>query len=427
MRVLTADGSYHTPKTTAAASLAGPAQPITQAWNEIRLAPLGGIVQAASYRLIYRRNPWVYACVLLLARSLARLPVKTYELDAGGERQRVRGDLPGSDPTVPGGAQLDRLLHLPAPRTSAWSLRFATWVDRMIYGNALWIPERDRGTGTVQAIRRAPWRTVTVFPAADGITPFVYRVQPTHSTRPVDYAPGDVVHFGVGSDPDAPIGVSPLEPLAAALGIHDAIARHLFAFFAQGARPSVNLKAEGANKETLEYLNQLIREQWAGPENAGKPIATSGDVQAITATAEHSGLIDVLKITREEACAVYAVAPPLVGILDRAIMSNVRELRDHHARETLGPYAAEVEGEIAAQLLPMQPSWRGLFAEHDFKAVLAPSPEQEADILVKRRHMESIDEQRKTQNLPPFGEPWSRVPWGRAGEAPADQMETGTA
>jgi HK97 family phage portal protein len=424
VKLLTADGTLHDTAQASAWPLSGlnsPA-PISQGWNAIKLVPeLSGIVKTASYAAIYKGNPWIYACVQVLARTLARMPLKTYRLNPGGSRERVRGDVADVREVTPA-EQLDQLLHRPSARMSPFTLWYRTLLDKFVYGNALWTYERDR-YGRIVGLWPAPWRRVTVFPG-EHVPILKFQVAGDRGVK--DFHPEDVMHFGSGSDPDSPIGLSPLEPLARSIGLQDAIARQLLAFFGNAARPSGNLKLEGANKETLEYVNQLIQQLYSGPENAGKIIATSGSFEPISADPQHSAVIEILKITREEACAVYNVPPPVIGILDRAIMSNVRELREQHIRDGVGPHAAELEGDLMSQLLPAQKSWRGLFVEFDLAEQLRPDLETRAKVHQATRHMMTIDEQRKVENLPPLEiEGWSDRPWGKAGEAPLGKLPAG--
>lgn len=421
MKLLTAQGTYQDVAKASGWPLAGlqSPTPLTQSWNSIRLVPeLNGVVKTASYAAIYKGNPWVYALVQVLARTLARMPLKVYELDSEGNRQRVRSDVVHDRRLTPA-EQLDHVLRKPNPGQSPFTLRYATLIDRFVYGNALWTKQRDHD-GRVVGLWRAPWRRVTVFPG-QSVPVLKYRVSGDLGDK--DYSPDDVVHFGAGSDPDSPIGLSPLEPLAKAIGIEDAIWRQLLAFFANAARPSGNLKLEGANKETLQYVNELVKELYSGPENAGKIIATSGSFEAISADPQHSAVIEILKITREEACAVYNVPPPVIGILDRAIMSNVRELREQHIRDGVGPHAAEHEGDLMSQLLPSQQGWDGLFVEFDLAEQLRPDLETRAKVYQQTRHFQTIDEQRRLENMPPLNLPgWSDVPWAKAGEAPLGRL-----
>src|SRR5690606_15663626 len=134
------------------------------------------------------------------------------------------------------------------------------------------------------------------------------------------------------------------------LALHEALQRHLVNFFANSARPSANIKLQpGASKDTIELIRQQVREMYAAPENAGKVMVTTGDFQPITAQADQAQIIELVKLSREEIAAAFRIPPPVLGILDRAIMSNVRELREHYIRDAVGPWASFIEDDLQAQ------------------------------------------------------------------------------
>src|SRR5690606_42068714 len=113
----------------------------------------------------------------------------------------------------------------------------------------------------------------------------------------------------------------------------------------------------------------MLEEVYASPENAGKILVTSGKWQTTSESPEHSEVVELIRLSREEVAAIYSVPPPVLGILDRAIMANVKELRSQYVRESVGPLATEMESELMAQLIRPVPSWRNLFAELDRQSV----------------------------------------------------------
>src|SRR5690554_6984432 len=58
-------------------------------------------------------------------------------------------------------------------------------------------------------------------------------------------------------------------------------------------------------------------------------------------TRRSSDLIEARKLTREEVAAAYYIPPPLVGILDHATFSNIREQHKQLYQDTLGPWRSE--------------------------------------------------------------------------------------
>jgi HK97 family phage portal protein len=395
----------------------------------------------ASYSEIYRTNPWVFACVQVIARGLSRMPVKVYQLDKDGQRSRVRGDLPGQQGAPSAGVLLDRLLSVPEPEINTG---VQTWlrkiiIDRAIFGNALVVKERN-SSGRIIALWHIPWSRVTVVPGEN--TPILkYTVGAFNSPDSValtsssnggntrDFSPLDVIHFGRGTNLDKPYGASPLASLKYTLALHNAIQRHLVAYFENQARPSGVLKVQpNTNDKQIDQMRKEIRRLYSAPESAGKVMITSAEFQAITEAPSQSAVIELAKHSREEIAAAFAIPPPVVGILDRAIMSNVRDLRSQLVRDVIGSWASEVEDDFAAQLLT-EPQFSGFFVEFDLAEALRPDLEARADVFAKMRHVYTPDEMRAIENLPELGEEGSDTVWMPAGQIglglqPAAPLET---
>lgn len=365
-----------------------------------------GSVRRAGYMQVYRANPYLWACVQLFARSIARFPIKLYEpLEEGGSN-RIRP----TDRSMAG--SLARVLRRPGHRRSAASLRHATVVDRFVHGNAVWFPDRD-AAGWFTGMRRVPWRHVQVEEIA-GVTRYWDERKPA-AKRLAD----DVIHFGIGLDCDELLNPSPIGSLHATLALYDAVEQHLVAYFRNAARPSGHLEVDRQTGKTArEAIREELQKLYSGPANAGKVMVTSGKWSPITEAPANTAVVDLAKQSREEICAAYGCPPPLIGILDRAIMSNVRELRSHTARDVTGPHVALFEGDLEAQVLDGEPQLENLVVEFEMAAVLRPDLEARAETWKNQRYVRSLNEIRETEGLPRIDHPDADMPWMPLNEAP---------
>lgn len=407
----------------------------SQGHNRIALVGSRGKGRYATFRDIYLTNPWVWAAVNTVARGAARAPIKTYLLDADGGRSRVRGDLPAGRGRPVAGAQLDRLMHFPNPETSRRAMTEATFKNRLVYGNALWTIDHDRGIPV--ALWRPAWQDVIVHEGPDrpvaayevtahGLaghsTHFPERGEFGGSTKALGgksrfYSPESVIHFGRGIDDDV-VAPSPLQACRYTIALHEAVVRHLIAFFENQARPSGYFKVDRVGRHA-DAVRELITELYTSPENAGKVLVSSGEWQSITESADQSKVVELIELSRIEIAAAYAIPPPVLGILDRAIKSNVVELRSQYVRDAVGQPASEFEDELQAQLVDRVPVWRHHFVELDFAEQLRPDMEARADVHEKTRHFMTPDEQRAVENLSPLDIAGvSDVPWVDSGAAP---------
>lgn len=365
-----------------------------------------GIRRATRYETVYESNPWLWATVQLLANGAARMPLHVFRWTGnGGERERVR-------PGVGSAAErLARALRRPGERVSAQALWRSTMVDRKVHGNALWVP---RMVGReLDGFRRVPWSQVGRSKIAGE------RVYWDIAKPDERWFETEVVHFGYASDADDWCAPSPIGALQATLALHDAVARHLIGFFRNAAHPSAHVEVDRAtSKKAREMIRDAIRELYTSPENAGKVLVTSGKWSPMSSTPDHSRVVELAKQSREEIVAAYNMPPPLVGILDRAIMANVRELRSHYARDVVGPDMVLFEGDLDAQVIAPDPALDDVFVEFQLAAVIRPDPEAQAAAFKDRRLVESVNEIRQTLNLPRVDHPDADVPWMPLNEAP---------
>jgi phage portal protein BeeE len=413
-------------------------RPTSAPLDRISLVGSRGQPRYATYRDIYLTNPWVWGAVNAIAGGAARAPIHTFALAEDGSKLRIRHDLPAGRGRPSAGAQLDRLMHYPNPHTSRRALVVATFKNRLVYGNALWVLTREEGPGaTPTAIWRPSWRDVVVHEGTSRpvayyeVTPAGTGADSTHfpaagefgssarlSTAGRRYHPDDVVHFGRGTDDDT-VAPSPLAACRHTLALHEAVVRHLIAFFENQARPSGYFKVDRLGARTAEAIRELITELYTSPENAGKVLVSSGEWKQITASADQSKVVELIELSRVEIAAAYAIPPPVLGILDRAIKSNVVELRSQYVRDAVGQPASEFEDEVMAQLVHPTPAWRHHFIEMQFAEQLRPDMEKRAEVHQKTRHLMSIDEQRAVENLPPLGIAGvTDVPWVDSGAQP---------
>lgn len=407
--------------------LPGPGVTGTLSDGTVRLGSLPlvsslGMPRYATYRSVYLSNPWVYGAVSMIARAIGRLPAHVFALDEEAQKQRQRGDVPQTPGRLSAGASLDRLLSRPSNRMSRYAMFAGTVVDRLVLGNALW--EIEKSGGVVTGLNRVSWRTVAkVDTNSDGSVNFYELQRRKGETRPRQLMPTDVVHFGLGSDPEGPVAVSPLQACHATIALHEAVIRHLLAYFENSARLSGHLALERLTKDNAAEMRELITELYTSPENAGKVLITgAGKWESMQDSPDHSAVVELIDKSREEIAAAYAVPPPVLGILDRAIKSNVKELREQFGRETVGPMAAEFEQELAAQLLTQQPAWRSLFVEFQLAEQLRPDLEARAMVYQRLMPFFTIDEIRGFENASPLKIPGkSDVPWVPSGAMPISQ------
>jgi HK97 family phage portal protein len=399
--------------------LAGTQYPMeySQSWAGLRLGALPtGESRILAYRRIYRSNPWVWAAVNTIARGLSGFPLRVYGHGSSGEKIPYRSDLPPVKPGPPSsGLRLDSLLAHPAPFISRRRTVRRAMVDKLVYGNGIWAKEPD-GYGGVLHIYNVPWREVSVIAGKD--QPILgYRIMGNAATKV--WAQEDVIQFGEG-DPDGPIAPSPLESLQWTIALEDAMSRHLVAFFQNAARPSGVLKlGQMPDDRELALIREQIQQLYSGMENAGKPLITSGDWSPMNSGSSYADIVELARLSREEVAAAYGISPPVMGILDKAIKSNVEELWEQFLRDTLGNHGSEFCDEIEAQLIDPAPQWSGLTTGFDMSARLLPDLEALATSIPGLQRVWTLNELRRMVGLADLEGEWANQPWMGPGSLPA--------
>lgn len=365
-----------------------------------------------SLRQIWRSNPWVHAAVNVVAQTIARTPLHVFRRE-GEVAVRVRDDVatPGRNST---GQVLARLLRAPNDFCSGVALLRSTMTDRLVFGNALWVIERDL-TGTPAAIWYVPWEHVTVVTGGE-LPVIAYEVRPFLSADARAFAPDDVVHFGRTAD--GGVGTSPLAACRHTVALHEALVRSMVAFFENAARPSAHLKVDRVTDEIIQRIRAQIDLLYASPENAGRVLVTSGDWQPIATKPSESEVVELVRLSREEIVAAYGVPPPVVGMIDDAIKANVVELRRHFVRDVVGSYARELESEMRVQLIDRVPSLDGHWVEFQLAEQLRPDLEARATVYERMAMFLTPNEIRGLENLPPLPIPEADVPWVKPGAVP---------
>lgn len=395
MRILTTDGSATTVSTRKwpLAGITLPQPSVMSAMGTIGNLTLVGSGETISYSRLYKENPWVNAAVRSIAWGMSRMVVSTYERMPDGQRTRIRWDLPGQPGRLSAARDLDRQLNTgpPADRGGPQRRLRRTMVDYLVHGNALWVIEDD-------GLWHVPWKRVNVL-EGDRVPVLGYEIIGTTGNRFL--APEQVIHFNAADDPDSPIGVPPMSALRHTLTLHEAIQRHLIKFFENSMRPSGNLRLDRtASKDAIEAIRNQISELYSSPDNAGKVLVTTGEFQAMTAAHEQSQLIELVKLSREEIAGVFRVPLPVLGALENAIKSNVKELREQYIRDVIGAWAPSIEDDLMAQLVHPNPMLRGHFVEFDMDEHLRPDLEGMAAAMVSLERTLTTNERRRKLNAP---------------------------
>lgn len=359
--------------------------------------------RAATFDGMYRAQPMVYAVVTKRVRAASRIPLKVYQYGPDGDtRQRIRtGELPD-------------LIARPFPRGSSFALKTAVAYALNVHGNALLWKYRPAAGAPPTQLWPVPWQYVRVLRDARG--PVGYELHIDGTTYPL--GPEDVVHI------EATGGVSPLEPLRRTLAVDDAALDYQAASLksgANGGRAVFRTEAR-LNDDAMDRLRAELATAYAGPENAGRPIVIDQglDVRALNVTAGDLDLIAQRKLSRDEVCAAYDMPPALLGLAAGAYQTVQEYRRALH--DSIAADLTLVEATLNAQLIAGEPAWSGMFVEHDANELLRVDllARAQAHMLMQQAGIETRNEARQVENLPPIDDPLADTVFIPLNMAPLD-------
>lgn len=346
--------------------------------------------KVASYEKIYRSQLWISVMVNKLSRGIGRLPLKVYA--ASGEleeRERIRE------------GPLADLLARPFEGGSAFDFKSAIIGNLCVYGNAIAPKIRPRPGQPPTELLPSSWGFWTVQPGKD--RPVDWYWFNAKGGQRIPFRPEEVVHWKYWSPGQGVEGVSPLEPLKDTIKVEDAARRTIVSSYEHGARPVGAYSVQNTlSKEVAERLRGQLDETYGGVDNAYKIMLMEGGAkwESMSHSLVDSELIPTMKLTREEAAAVYDIPPPIVGILDRATFSNITEQHLMLYMDTMGPPLTMFEETLQVQLIDMEPTMAGQFVEFDLAEVLKGDIKTRYDAYQKAQWWMTPNEIRSRENLP---------------------------
>jgi HK97 family phage portal protein len=348
------------------------------------------------YATIYRTQPNVRTCVDFLARNIAQLGLHVFRRVSDTDRQRLR-DHP-----------LARVLSRPLPaeyKVTYYRLMESLVGDLGVYFNAYWLKV---------AVDGAPAGLLRVLPpqvkVRGNLVPTGYEVT-LNGRPPKVYKPSQVVHIRGYNAENAIIGLAPLETLRRILAEEHAAGDYRENFWKSSARMQGVIERPEKAPEWSDQARERFREEWAemysGAENSGKTAILEEGMTWKPGgfNAQESEYLLGRKLTREECARAYHIPPPLVGILDHATFSNIKEQHKHLYQDVLGPWCACIEQDVELQLLPEFEDTNGVYVEFNIQEKLQGSFEEQVQSLQSAvgRPWMAGDEARARFNLPSMG------------------------
>ncbi len=286
----------------------------------------------------------VYACVRLLAESVAQLPLHLYRYTDSGTGKEMAVNHP-----------LYSIIHRqPNPEMTSFTWRETMMVHLLLYGTAYCQIIRDGRNSVVSVYPLLP-ENVEVDRDEHGEIYYIYHAYtdetPGEKNKDIFFRREEVLHVpGLGFN--GLVGFSPIAMMKNSLGSTLAVEKYGSAFFKNGAQPSGVLEHPGVLKNP-EKIRQNWSDVYGGANNAHKiAVLEEGmSYKAISLPPEDSQFLSTRQFGVEEICRIFRVPPHMVQDLQRATFNNIEHLAIEFVMHTLMPWLVRIEQAIIKDVL----------------------------------------------------------------------------
>lgn len=342
-----------------------------------------------------------WACVNLLAGTIASLPLMVYRTGSNGVREQAR-DHP-----------LYRVLH-DSPNADQTALDFWEFVcaSLELRGNAY--AEIERGVrGEVIGLYPVRPEIVRVRRRDDGWLEYEW----SEGNRRVVRQQEDVFHVrGFGGNPLG--GLSTISACSSTFGANASLEAASAAIFANGVRPSGILTSdEKMTPEQRVAIEQSLGSKFVGVHNHGRPMVIDRGIkwEQLTINPEDAQMLESRRFGVEEICRIFGVPPHMIGHSEKSTSwgTGLEQQTLGFQKFTLRRRLKRIEQAIGKQLMTAADISGGVIAEFNLEGLLRGDSAARAafnETMLKNK-VYTINEVRAQDNLPPV--PWGNRPWGQ--------------
>ena len=269
--------------------------------TEMQVPPSWGY---QSYLQAYGQVGWLFACVNVIANSVAAVPWTLYELDKNNERKEIT-----EHPLI------DLLNHI-NPYQSRYQYFYISTMYKKLVGESFWQLNFD-GKGQPVEMWLAPPAFMSVIPSP---TKYIDHYEYNRNNVKVSFTVEEIIHI-MSPDPYNPYrGKSEAQALADVIDSERYAAKMQNKLFYNDARPGFMIKypAENLpNNETRKELMQEWDERYKGYRNSGKAaFLWGGEPSNITLSPKDMDFANLRGFDRDTIMGAYRVPKSVMGITE---------------------------------------------------------------------------------------------------------------
>ena len=346
---------------------------------------------------LWRTQPYLRTVVTFLARNIAQLGLHAFERVSDTDRRRVLDD------------PLARVLSRPNPRQTTYELVYALVADLALYDEAFWWVGVDADSDSGWTIQPLPPSWVVARGGGSLFDVEWYDVQPAAARKPLRVPAKEILTFRGWNPGDLHAGSSPVVALKQILHEQMHAQSYRQQVWKRGGRVgSVLTRPAGVtwSDDARARFMAAWRAAWTGDDGTqagGTPILEDGmSLSQVRFSAHEEQFVEAAKLSLSMVASAYHINPTMVGVLENANYSNVREFRRMLYGDTLGPTMAMIEDRLNTFLAPRVTPNGSVYVEFNIDEKLQGSFEEQTQALQSSvgRPWMSANEARALRNMP---------------------------
>lgn len=287
----------------------------------------------------------VFACVSLIARSVAKLPWILYKKPMQSSGRKSNLEKIEDHPLI-------NLLHKPNPKEGQAAFFENVMSYYLISGNS-YIERVGPKVGPPKELYCLRPDRMTVIPGgqANLVAGYTYKIGP----EPVPFNDKQILHLKTFHPLNDWYGLSPLEVAAKAIDISNMAMTWNYKLLQNEMRPPGAMSTEQAlDDEQYERLKKEIKTKLQGYENAAEPLLLEAGLkwENFAISPKDADWLNSDKMNDRRIGRVYNVAPELYGDSENKTYSNYKEARRALYLETILVHGGMLRDEFNNWLTP---------------------------------------------------------------------------
>lgn len=340
---------------------------------------------------MWTSQPYLRTVITFLARNIAQCSLQVFQRVTDTDRVRIHDGVAA-------------ILARPNDATTPYELVYGLVADLALYDTAYWLTSEDPDA----YLQRLPYPWVSP-KGGDTYNPDYYEVKKNDRGESVKIPADQVLVFHGWNPGNLRTGSSSVAALKEILAEQVQAAKYRQAVWARGGKVGSVLTRPADAPEWSDEAREQFKKDWqsrytgSGPGVGGTPLLEDGmTINRVDFSAHEMEWVEGSRLALNTVASVYHVNPTMIGLLDNANYSNVREFRRMLYGDTLGPVIAQIEDRLNTFYVPHVDDRDGIYCEFNIDEKLQGSFEEQQSALstsVGRPWM-TANEARALRNMP---------------------------